>query len=148
MAKKNPWWCYSLFPSNDSLQDFPQCSHVLSSCSTSCWDSLSYYYCFLSLWTGNFSFTPKVIPDSVPESSFRIKGNSSGFHITWSPPTNVEWGTVFYCVGSKALQVRIFMPSLLIIYVYYCIYLLMSVFSNRNTVCFFSSIYKPVKQLN
>ncbi|KAM6138202.1 proto-oncogene tyrosine-protein kinase ROS [Phoenicopterus ruber ruber] len=52
----------------------------------------------------NFSFTPKVIPDSVPESSFRIKGNSSSFHITWSPSTNVEWGTVFYCVGSKALQ--------------------------------------------
>ncbi|NXX10980.1 ROS1 kinase, partial [Podargus strigoides] len=53
---------------------------------------------------GNFSFTPKVIPDSVPESSFRIKGNSSSFHITWSPSTNVEWGTVFYCVGSIALQ--------------------------------------------
>ncbi|NXT54616.1 ROS1 kinase, partial [Pluvianellus socialis] len=53
---------------------------------------------------GNFSFTPKVIPDSVPESSFRIKGNSSVFHITWSPSTNVEWGTVFYCVGSKVLQ--------------------------------------------
>ncbi|KFV43193.1 Proto-oncogene tyrosine-protein kinase ROS, partial [Gavia stellata] len=53
---------------------------------------------------GNFSFTPKVIPDSVPESSFRIKGNSSSFHISWSPSTNVEWGTVFYCVGSKALQ--------------------------------------------
>ncbi|KFO11050.1 Proto-oncogene tyrosine-protein kinase ROS, partial [Balearica regulorum gibbericeps] len=57
---------------------------------------------------GNFSFTPKVIPDSVPESSFRIKGNFSSFHITWSPSTSVEWGTVFYCVGSKALQVRIF----------------------------------------
>ncbi|XP_056199990.1 proto-oncogene tyrosine-protein kinase ROS [Falco biarmicus] len=55
---------------------------------------------------GNLSFTPKVIPDSVPESSFRIKGNSSSFHITWSPSTNVEWGSVFYCVGSKALQVR------------------------------------------
>ncbi|XP_053919711.1 proto-oncogene tyrosine-protein kinase ROS isoform X1 [Cuculus canorus] len=53
---------------------------------------------------GNFSFTPKVIPDSVPESSFRIKGNSSSFHITWSASTNVEWGTVFYCVGSKTLQ--------------------------------------------
>ncbi|KAM6432982.1 proto-oncogene tyrosine-protein kinase ROS [Rhynochetos jubatus] len=53
---------------------------------------------------GNFSFTPIVIPESVPESSFRIEGNSSSFHITWSPPTNVEWGTVFYCVGSNALQ--------------------------------------------
>ncbi|XP_035178289.1 proto-oncogene tyrosine-protein kinase ROS isoform X4 [Oxyura jamaicensis] len=55
---------------------------------------------------GNVSFTPKVIPNSVPESSFRIKGNSSSFHIIWSASTNVEWGTVFYCVGSKALQVR------------------------------------------
>ncbi|KAM6126888.1 LOW QUALITY PROTEIN: proto-oncogene tyrosine-protein kinase ROS [Pterocles gutturalis] len=53
---------------------------------------------------GKFYFTPKVIPDSVPESSFRIKGNSSSFHITWSPSTNAEWGSVFYCVGSKALQ--------------------------------------------
>ncbi|NWS71263.1 ROS1 kinase, partial [Crotophaga sulcirostris] len=53
---------------------------------------------------GNFSFTRKVVPDSVPESSFRIKGNSSSFYITWSPSTNVEWGTVFYCVESKALQ--------------------------------------------
>ncbi|NXX83464.1 ROS1 kinase, partial [Urocolius indicus] len=53
---------------------------------------------------GNFSFTPKVIPDSVPEASFRIKGNSSSFRITWSPSANVEWGTVFYCVGSKVLQ--------------------------------------------
>ncbi|XP_069707856.1 proto-oncogene tyrosine-protein kinase ROS [Phaenicophaeus curvirostris] len=52
----------------------------------------------------NFSSTPEVIPDSVPESSFRIKGNSSSFHITWSASTNVQWGTVFYCVGSKALQ--------------------------------------------
>ncbi|NWX11296.1 ROS1 kinase, partial [Caloenas nicobarica] len=53
---------------------------------------------------GNFSFTPKVIPDPVPESSFRVEGNSSSFHITWSPSTNVDWGTVFYCTGSKALQ--------------------------------------------
>uniref|UniRef100_A0A8B9EBJ3 Tyrosine-protein kinase receptor n=1 Tax=Anser cygnoides TaxID=8845 RepID=A0A8B9EBJ3_ANSCY len=53
---------------------------------------------------GNFSFTPKVIPNSIPESSFRIKGNSSSFHIIWSASTNVEWGTVFYCVGSKCLQ--------------------------------------------
>ncbi|NXF04409.1 ROS1 kinase, partial [Smithornis capensis] len=53
---------------------------------------------------GNFSFRPKVIPDAVPESSFTIKGNSSSFHITWSPLTKVEWGTLFYCVGSKALQ--------------------------------------------
>ncbi|NXD06422.1 ROS1 kinase, partial [Nothocercus nigrocapillus] len=55
---------------------------------------------------GNFSFIPKVIPDSVLESSFRIKGNSSSFHIFWSASTNVEWGTVFYCVGLKSLQER------------------------------------------
>ncbi|NXU48486.1 ROS1 kinase, partial [Turnix velox] len=61
---------------------------------------------------GNFSSAPKVVPDSVPESSFRIKGNSSSFHITWSPSTNVEWATVFYCVGSKALQVRILLFTL------------------------------------
>ncbi|KAF2987188.1 hypothetical protein EK904_012124, partial [Melospiza melodia maxima] len=59
---------------------------------------------FKLLNKGNFSSTPKVIPDSVPESSFRIKGNSTSFLITWSPSTKVEWGTVFYCVGSKALQ--------------------------------------------
>ncbi|KAM9636359.1 LOW QUALITY PROTEIN: proto-oncogene tyrosine-protein kinase ROS [Morphnus guianensis] len=53
---------------------------------------------------GFFCFTPKVIPDSVPGSSSRIKGNSSSFHITWSPSRNVEWGTVFYCVASKVLQ--------------------------------------------
>lgn len=75
----------------------------------------------------------------MPESSFRIKGNSSSFHIIWSP-TNVEWGTVFYCVGSKALQVRIFILCiinegfLLIFYVYYCIYLLMYLFLNRNSL--------------
>ncbi|NXM66645.1 ROS1 kinase, partial [Serilophus lunatus] len=58
----------------------------------------------LKPFPGNFSFTPKVIPDAVPESSFRIKGNSSSFYITWSPSTKVEWGTVFYCVGSKAIE--------------------------------------------
>uniref|UniRef100_A0A8C8SKB0 Tyrosine-protein kinase receptor n=1 Tax=Pelusios castaneus TaxID=367368 RepID=A0A8C8SKB0_9SAUR len=50
---------------------------------------------------GNFSFTPKVIPDSILASSFRIEGNSSHFHILWNASTNVEWGTVFYCVESK-----------------------------------------------
>lgn len=55
---------------------------------------------------GNFSFTPKVIPSSVPESSFKIKGNSSSFHIIWNASTDVQWGTVFYCVGSNALQMR------------------------------------------
>ncbi|EMP38631.1 Proto-oncogene tyrosine-protein kinase ROS [Chelonia mydas] len=50
---------------------------------------------------GNFSFPPKVIPDSILESSFRIEGNSSHFHILWKASTTVEWGTVFYCVESK-----------------------------------------------
>lgn len=86
-----------------------------------------------------------MIPDSVPESSFRIKGNSSSFHITWSPSTKVEWGTVFYCVGSKALQVRVSMQSLPSICMYYCVYLLIHLFLKRNGVCFFSSIYKLVK---
>uniref|UniRef100_A0A8B9VWF5 Tyrosine-protein kinase receptor n=1 Tax=Anas zonorhyncha TaxID=75864 RepID=A0A8B9VWF5_9AVES len=54
---------------------------------------------------GNFSFTPKVIPNAVPVSSFRIKGNSSSFTIVWSASANVEWGTVFYCVGSKKLEI-------------------------------------------
>ncbi|NWU98975.1 ROS1 kinase, partial [Upupa epops] len=53
---------------------------------------------------GNFSSAPEVIPDPVLATSFRIKGNSSSFHITWSPSTNVEWGTVFYCVGFKTLR--------------------------------------------
>ncbi|CAM2111842.1 proto-oncogene tyrosine-protein kinase ROS [Caretta caretta] len=55
---------------------------------------------------GNFSFPPKVIPDSILESSFRIEGNSSHFHILWKASTTVEWGTVFYCVESKVLQTR------------------------------------------
>lgn len=80
----------------------------------------------------------------MPESSFRIEGNSSSFHITWSP-TKVEWGTTFYCVGSKALQVRTLMQSLPIIYLYHYIYLLIYLFLKRNRVCFFSSIYKLVK---
>nr|XP_012315817.1 proto-oncogene tyrosine-protein kinase ROS [Aotus nancymaae] len=51
---------------------------------------------------GNFSFTPKVIPDSVQESSFRIEGNASSFHIWWNGPPAVDWGVVFYSVKFSA----------------------------------------------
>ncbi|XP_077018856.1 proto-oncogene tyrosine-protein kinase ROS isoform X2 [Tamandua tetradactyla] len=47
---------------------------------------------------GNFSFTPKVIPDSIQESSFRVEGNASSFRILWNPPPAVEWGMIFYSV--------------------------------------------------
>uniref|UniRef100_A0A8C0RK70 Tyrosine-protein kinase receptor n=1 Tax=Canis lupus familiaris TaxID=9615 RepID=A0A8C0RK70_CANLF len=47
---------------------------------------------------GNFSVTPKVIPDSVPESSFRIEGNASSFQILWNAPPAVDWGVIFYSV--------------------------------------------------
>ncbi|XP_051711345.2 proto-oncogene tyrosine-protein kinase ROS isoform X1 [Oryctolagus cuniculus] len=47
---------------------------------------------------GNFSFTPKVIPDPVQESSFRIEGNASSFQILWDAPPAVDWGIVFYSV--------------------------------------------------
>ncbi|XP_006026224.1 proto-oncogene tyrosine-protein kinase ROS isoform X2 [Alligator sinensis] len=55
---------------------------------------------------GNFSFVPKVIPDSVVKSSFKIEQNSSRFHILWNAVTNVDWGVVFYCVESKVLQAK------------------------------------------
>ncbi|ELW48811.1 Proto-oncogene tyrosine-protein kinase ROS [Tupaia chinensis] len=51
---------------------------------------------------GNFSFTPKVIPDSVQESSFRIEGNASSFQILWNAPPSVDWGVVFYSVEFSA----------------------------------------------
>ncbi|KAM5284647.1 proto-oncogene tyrosine-protein kinase ROS isoform 2-T3 [Hipposideros larvatus] len=47
---------------------------------------------------GNFSFTPKVIPDSIQESSFRIEGNASRFQILWNAPPAVDWGEIFYSV--------------------------------------------------
>ncbi|XP_064454102.1 proto-oncogene tyrosine-protein kinase ROS isoform X1 [Mirounga angustirostris] len=47
---------------------------------------------------GNFSITPKVIPDSVQESSFRIEGNASSFQILWNAPPAVDWGVIFYSV--------------------------------------------------
>ncbi|XP_042795613.1 proto-oncogene tyrosine-protein kinase ROS isoform X2 [Panthera leo] len=47
---------------------------------------------------GNFSVTPKVIPDSVQESSFRIEGNASSFQILWNAPPAVDWGIIFYSV--------------------------------------------------
>ncbi|XP_040821243.1 proto-oncogene tyrosine-protein kinase ROS isoform X2 [Ochotona curzoniae] len=51
---------------------------------------------------GNFSFTPKVIPDSVQESSFRIKGNASNFQVLWAAPPAVDWGIIFYNVEFSA----------------------------------------------
>ncbi|KAM8952993.1 proto-oncogene tyrosine-protein kinase ROS [Pelodytes ibericus] len=53
---------------------------------------------------GNFSYTPDVMPDMVPSSSFEVKGNYSLFLISWKEPLNVEFGTIFYCVESKILQ--------------------------------------------
>ncbi|XP_048649912.1 proto-oncogene tyrosine-protein kinase ROS isoform X1 [Marmota marmota marmota] len=51
---------------------------------------------------GNFSSTPKVIPDSVQESSFRIEGNASNFQILWKAPPPLDWGIVFYSVEFRA----------------------------------------------
>uniref|UniRef100_A0A8C5UUN3 Tyrosine-protein kinase receptor n=1 Tax=Microcebus murinus TaxID=30608 RepID=A0A8C5UUN3_MICMU len=51
---------------------------------------------------GNFSFTPKVIPDSVQVSSFRIEGNASSFQVLWDAPPAVDWGAVFYSVEFSA----------------------------------------------
>ncbi|EPQ03180.1 Proto-oncogene tyrosine-protein kinase ROS [Myotis brandtii] len=51
---------------------------------------------------GNFSFTPKVIPDSVQESSFRIEGNDSSFQILWHAVPAVDWGVIFYSVEFSA----------------------------------------------
>lgn len=56
----------------------------------------------LSHSTGNFSSTPKVIPDSVQESSFRIQGHTSNFQILWNEPPAVDWGIVFYSVEFSA----------------------------------------------
>ncbi|XP_075410071.1 proto-oncogene tyrosine-protein kinase ROS isoform X2 [Tenrec ecaudatus] len=53
---------------------------------------------------GNFSFTPKVIPDSVQESSFRIQGNALSFQIQWDAPPAVDWGMVFYSVECSTLS--------------------------------------------
>ncbi|KAL1770156.1 proto-oncoprotein tyrosine-protein kinase ROS [Sigmodon hispidus] len=47
---------------------------------------------------GNFSSTPKVIPDSIQESSFRIEEHSSNFQVLWNEPPAVDWGIVFYSV--------------------------------------------------
>ncbi|XP_039727007.1 proto-oncogene tyrosine-protein kinase ROS isoform X5 [Pteropus medius] len=58
---------------------------------------------------GNFSFTPKVIPDSIQESSFKIEGNASSFQILWNAPPAVDWGVIFYSVEFSAHpKVRVF----------------------------------------
>ncbi|XP_037376870.1 proto-oncogene tyrosine-protein kinase ROS [Talpa occidentalis] len=51
---------------------------------------------------GNFSSTPKVIPESVQESSFRIEGNASSFQILWNAAPEVDWGVIFYSVEFSA----------------------------------------------
>ncbi|XP_006840039.1 PREDICTED: proto-oncogene tyrosine-protein kinase ROS [Chrysochloris asiatica] len=51
---------------------------------------------------GNFSFTPKVIPDLVQQSSFRIEGNALSFQILWDAPPSVDWGVIFYSVELSA----------------------------------------------
>ncbi|XP_060046544.1 proto-oncogene tyrosine-protein kinase ROS [Erinaceus europaeus] len=51
---------------------------------------------------GNFSFTPKVIPDSVQKSSFRIQGDAPSFQILWDAPPPVDWGVIFYSVEFSA----------------------------------------------
>lgn len=59
-------------------------------------------YSFFHFIPGNFSFTPKVIPDSVQESSFRIEGNASSFQILWHAVPAVDWGVIFYSVEFSA----------------------------------------------
>ncbi|XP_023569963.1 proto-oncogene tyrosine-protein kinase ROS [Octodon degus] len=51
---------------------------------------------------GNFSSAPKVVPDPVPKSSFRVEGNASAFQVLWSSPPEVDWGEVFYSVELRA----------------------------------------------
>ncbi|XP_075057024.1 proto-oncogene tyrosine-protein kinase ROS [Mixophyes fleayi] len=53
---------------------------------------------------GNFSYTPEVIPDMIPSSSFEISGSYSHFLILWKEPSNIEYGTLFYCVESTVLH--------------------------------------------
>ncbi|XP_069831031.1 proto-oncogene tyrosine-protein kinase ROS isoform X2 [Dendropsophus ebraccatus] len=53
---------------------------------------------------GNFSYTPEVTPEAILSSSFKIRGNYSDFIIQWTKPSNIEYGTLFYCVKSAVLQ--------------------------------------------
>ncbi|XP_073432046.1 proto-oncogene tyrosine-protein kinase ROS isoform X2 [Dendrobates tinctorius] len=53
---------------------------------------------------GNFSHVPDVTPDIILSSSFEIRGNYSDFIILWTEPSNIEYGTLFYCVESRVLQ--------------------------------------------
>ncbi|KAM3932703.1 proto-oncogene tyrosine-protein kinase ROS [Leptodactylus fuscus] len=53
---------------------------------------------------GNFSYIPEVIPDIISSSSFEINGHYSDFTIQWKEPSNIEYGTIFYCVESMVLQ--------------------------------------------
>ncbi|XP_073532013.1 proto-oncogene tyrosine-protein kinase ROS isoform X2 [Phyllobates terribilis] len=53
---------------------------------------------------GNLSHAPDVTPDIILSSSFEIRGNYSNFIIQWKEPSNIEYGTLFYCVESTVLQ--------------------------------------------
>ncbi|XP_072264904.1 proto-oncogene tyrosine-protein kinase ROS isoform X2 [Pyxicephalus adspersus] len=53
---------------------------------------------------GNFSQTPAVIPGIIPSSSFEIRGNYSHFIISWKRTSNIEYGTLFFCVESTLLH--------------------------------------------
>ncbi|XP_056419568.1 proto-oncogene tyrosine-protein kinase ROS [Hyla sarda] len=55
---------------------------------------------------GNFSYAPEVIPDIILISSFEIRGNYSDFIIQWTKPSNIEYGTLFYCVKSAVLLLQ------------------------------------------
>ncbi|MBN3303240.1 ROS1 kinase, partial [Amia calva] len=50
-----------------------------------------------------FVSPPVVIPQPVPKTSIQITGNHSIFRVFWEPSSNVEYGTVFYCVESGTL---------------------------------------------
>ncbi|KAM9316655.1 proto-oncogene tyrosine-protein kinase ROS [Gastrophryne carolinensis] len=52
----------------------------------------------------NFSHSPEVIPGPISSSSFEIQGNHSHFTIIWKGPSNIEYGTLFYCVDSFILH--------------------------------------------
>ncbi|KAM4043716.1 proto-oncogene tyrosine-protein kinase ROS [Anomaloglossus baeobatrachus] len=53
---------------------------------------------------GNLSHAPDVTPGIILNSSIEIKGYYSDFTIQWTEPSNIEYGTLFYCVESAVLQ--------------------------------------------
>lgn len=55
-----------------------------------------------------------VVPDAVDETTLRSVGSWDSFNITWSPVTNVNFGTVFYelqiRVGQKTINCQVNVP--------------------------------------